>query len=156
MSTGFSYKIRELEIADVPMVVELGHQSFTDETLPLLHQTWGEAEVLNNYTSEPEFCLVAESRKKIIGFTLGTLMMPAQPTRTIKPYGWLLWIAVSARHQGNGIAGKLTDKLAQRFKRAGAAFILANSDETNETAVNFFRTNQFDGTARHVYLTRKL
>ncbi len=156
MSTGFSYKIRELEIADVPMVVELGHKSFTDKTLPLLHQTWGESEVLNNYTTEPEFCLVAESRKKIIGFTLGTLMMPAQSTRAIKPYGWLLWIAVSPRHQGNGIARKLSDKLAQRFKRAGAAFLLANSDETNEAAINFFRANKFDGAARHLYLTRKL
>lgn len=156
MSKGFSYKIRELQLADVPMVVELGQQAFNDRTLPLLHRTWGETEVLNNYTSDPEFCLVAESNGKVIGFTLGSFMVPDPSKRNAKAYGWLLWIAVSPKHQRNGVAKKLTDKLARRFKQAGAEFMLVNSDEGNTGAIDLFEQSGFQSGSRHVYLTRKL
>jgi ribosomal protein S18 acetylase RimI-like enzyme len=156
MGKGFPYKIRELQLTDVPMVVELGRAAFTDETLPVLNRTWGETEVLNNYTGDAEFCLVAESRGKIIGFTLGTLMLPDPSQRNACAYGWLLWIAVSAKHQRNGVAAKLADKLARRFKEAGAGFILVNSDEGNSSATEFFGNNRFEPAARHIYFTRNL
>jgi len=156
MSRGFSYKIRPLQLADVPLVVELGNQSFTEETLPLLHRTWGETEVLNNYTGDAEFCLVAESEGRVIGFALGTLMLPDPARRKTRAYGWLLWIAVSPRHRRNGVAARLTGKLSERFKRAGAEFLLVNSDEGNTGAIEFFQGNRFLPASRHVYLTRKL
>lgn len=156
MSRGFSYKIRELQLADVPMVVELGNEAFTEETLPMLNRTWGETEVLNNYTGDAEFCLVAESNRKIVGFTLGTLMLPDPSKSKARAYGWLLWLAVSQKHRRNGIAAKLTDKLSKRFKEAGAEFVLVNSDETNTNATDFFQDNRFAPASRHIYFTRKL
>jgi len=156
MSKGFSYKIRELQLTDVPIVVELGREAFTEKTLPLLHRTWGETEVLNCYTSDAEFCLIAERNRKIIGFTLGSLMLPDPSKRAVQAYGWLLWIAVSPKHQRSGIAAKLTDKLSRRFKEAGAEFILVNSDETNSGATEFFQGSKFTPASRHIYFTRKL
>ncbi len=156
MGKGFPYKIRELQLTDVPMVVELGITAFTEETLPMLNRTWGETEVLNCYTSDPEFCLVAESRGKLIGFTLGTLMLPDPSRKNVSAYGWLLWIGVSPKHQRNGVAAKLADKLSRRFKEAGAGFVLVNSDETNSPAADFFTGTRFEPAARHIYFTRKL
>lgn len=156
MSHSFSYRVRELRLSDVTAVVELGRQAFTDKTLPLLHQTWGEAEVLNNYTSDPEFCLIAEHDQHVIGFTLGTLMTPDASKRAARTYGWLLWIAVSPNRQHHGVATKLTDKLARRFKAAGARFMLANSASENAPAVQFFTQNGFRDQTTHRYFTRPL
>jgi ribosomal protein S18 acetylase RimI-like enzyme len=156
MSQTFSYRIRELRLGDIPAVVELGHRHFTAKTLPLLHQTWGETEALNNYTSDPEFCLVAEREGRPIGFILGTLMTPDPARRATQPYGWLLWIAVSERHRRHGIAAKLTDKLARRFKTAGAAFMLVNSATENTPAIKLFQNNGFAEQTTHLYLTRPL
>lgn len=156
MSRPFSYRIRELQLTDVPAVVELGNTCFTEQNLPLLHQTWGETEVLNNYTGDPEFCLVAESEKRVIGFTLGTLMVPDPSKRAARAYGWLLWIAVMERYRKSGVAAKLADKLARRFKSAGATFMLANSARENTPALTFFRTNGFQEGTTHLYLSRPL
>ena len=156
MSRSFSYRVRELRLNDIAAVVELGHEAFTPKTLPLLCQTWGEAEVLNNYTSDPEFCLVAEHDRHVIGFTLGTLMVPDPAKRAVRAYGWLLWIAVSPSRQHHGIATKLADKLARRFKSAGAHFMLANSASENSPAISFFSHNGFRDQTTHHYFTRPL
>lgn len=156
MSPTFSYRVRELRLHDVAAVVELGHAAFTAKTLPLLYQTWGETEVLNNYTTDPEFCLVAESDKHIVGFTLGTLMVPDPAKRAASTYGWLLWIAVGQRHRQHGIAAKLADKLAHRFRSAGAGFMLANSAEENASAINFFTKSGFLDRTTHRYMARAL
>lgn len=156
MSRAFSYRIRELRVEDVPAVVELGHAAFNAGTLPLLHQTWGESEVLNNYTSDPEFCLVAERDKHIVGFILGTLMIPTPSKRNVPAYGWLLWLAVMDQYRRHGVAAKLADKLARRFKSAGASFMLANSAGENAPAISFFRHNGFGDETTHLYLTRRL
>lgn len=156
MSRSFSYRVRELRLEDIHAVVELGRAAFTSETLPLLHQTWGEAEVLNNYTGEPEFCLVAEHDKHVIGFTLGALMVPDPAKRAARAYGWLLWIAVMDRYRKQGVAAKLADKLARRFKSAGANFMLANSANENTSAVGFFKNSGFRNETTHIYLTRPL
>lgn len=156
MSKSISHRVRELRLTDVPAVVELGNKCFTAKTLPLLHQSWGETEVLNNYTDDPEFCLVAESEQQLIGFTLGTLMIPDPSKRAAKAYGWLLWIGVAERFRKSGIAAGLTDKLARRFKSAGARFMLANSAVENTPALNFFGKHGFTERTDHVYFSRPL
>jgi ribosomal protein S18 acetylase RimI-like enzyme len=74
-------KIRPMEIDDLSKVFHLGEKLFEAEKLPNLYRTWDEFEVVELFHGDPEFCLVAEINKRIIGFALGT---------TIKKSHWVL------------------------------------------------------------------
>tara|TARA_Y100001934_G_scaffold138629_1_gene167245 strand:- start:2292 stop:2717 length:426 start_codon:yes stop_codon:yes gene_type:complete len=141
-----------MELRDIPKVVALGEKLFTAESLPLLYRTWDEAEVLNLYTSDAEFCLVAINGRSLAGFALGTFME--------KPdgggYGWLNWIGVAASCRHKGVARKLTNTLAKRFKNAGASYLLVDTDETNKAASALFARSAFSAQTKHIYFARKL
>ncbi len=153
-STGI--QIRDLQLIDIPKVVDLGEKVFNEDTLPLLHRTWDETEVLNNYSTDAEFCLIATNGKTIVGFALASLMEKAGANERQSIYGWLHWIGVSPRHRGKGIAQTLIDELTNRLKAVGAQFLLADSDESNNDALNFFTQSGFNAKTRHVFFAKDI
>lgn len=144
--------VRRMELKDIPKIVALGEKLFTAENLPLLYRTWDEPEVLNLYSGDAEFCLVAVSGRQLVGFTLGTFM--ERPNGG--GYGWLNWIGIASRHRRRGTARKLIDALAAQFRAAGADFLLVDTDESNEAAARLFATSKFGEQTRHIYFARRL
>ena len=64
--------IRQMEIDDISSVYHLGEELFTSEELPILYRTWDPYEVTDHFTSDPDYCLVAEADGRIVGFVLAT------------------------------------------------------------------------------------
>ncbi len=145
------YAIREMALPDLPQVFALGRRLFTAEKWPTLYRSWDEYEIVELFDSDGEFCLVAETGRHIVGFALGTLMEKyGSPWR----YGWLLWLGISQRHRGRGIAARLLNRLADLFIHHGARIMLVDTDAANEQAIHFFRAQGFGNDLMHVYLSR--
>jgi ribosomal protein S18 acetylase RimI-like enzyme len=146
-----SYAIREMEIQDLAEVFALGQRLFTAEKWPTLYRSWDQYEVVQLFDSDGEFCLVAETERRIVGFALGTLMEKyGNPWR----YGWLLWLGISPRYRGRGIAARLLNRLSDLFIQHGARIMLVDTDAENERALHFFRDQGFGNDLMHVYLSR--
>lgn len=147
-------KIRPLALTDLPAVVTLGRKLFTEETLPVLFRTWDELEATGFFLNDGEFCLVATSGRRIVGFALASWMEKGgEPAES---YGWLHWIGVAHGHRRSGLAGRMIEELSGRFRRAGARFLLADSDAGNSAALAFFAGRGFRARTRHVFLAREL
>jgi ribosomal protein S18 acetylase RimI-like enzyme len=147
------YAIREMALQDLPEVFALGERLFTAEKWPTLYRSWDQYEVVQLFDSDGEFCLVAETEHRIIGFALGTLM---EKYGSAWRYGWLLWLGISQRHRGRGIAARLLNRLADLFIHHGARIMLVDTDAANEQAIHFFREQGFGNDLMHVYLSRNL
>jgi ribosomal protein S18 acetylase RimI-like enzyme len=152
-ATDAGYAIREMAIEDLPKVFALGQRLFTAERWPTLYRSWDQYEIVELFDSDGEFCLVAETERRIVGFALGTLM---EKRGTPWRYGWLLWLGISQRYRGRGIAARLLNRLADLFIRQGARIMLVDTDAANERALHFFREQGFGNDLMHVYLSRSL
>jgi ribosomal protein S18 acetylase RimI-like enzyme len=145
------YAIREMALKDLPEVFALGLRLFTAERWPTLYRSWDQYEIVELFGSDGEFCLVAETEHRIVGFALGTLMEKyGSPWR----YGWLLWLGISQRYRGRGIAARLLNRLADLFIEHGARIMLVDTDAANEQALKFFRKQGFGNDLMHVYLSK--
>ena len=140
-----------MTLDDLPEVFALGQQLFTAEKWPTLYRSWDQYEIVELFDSDGEFCLVAETEHRIVGFALGTLMEKhGSPWR----YGWLLWLGISQRHRGRGIAARLLNRLTDLFIEHGARIMLVDTDAGNEQALKFFRKQGFGNDLMHVYLSK--
>lgn len=63
--------IREMLLADLATVYELGSRLFRAEDTPTLYRCWDEENVLKLYEHHRETCLVAMVSDEIVGFALG-------------------------------------------------------------------------------------
>lgn len=148
-----SIDIREMNFHDLLDVFYLGEQLFTAEKWPNLYRTWDEYMLLNLFTSEGEFCLVAEHKGRIVGFTLGSII---DKRRSAWVYGYLEWIGVSPEMKNYGLGRLLLDRLTELFIQNGARMMMVDTEEANEGALKFFRKSGFDQENKHIYLTRNL
>lgn len=143
--------IREMQLADMPGVFALGQRLFTAGKWPTLYRAWDEYEITNLFGADGEFCLVAETAEgRIVGFALGTLM---DKPGTAWRYGWLLWLGVSPRYQGRGIAARLLKQLTERFLANDCRMMLVDTDTDNRAALRFFRKQGFANELLHTYLS---
>ena len=149
-----SYEIREMELEDLYRVYALGEQLYTAEDWPNLYRTWDETDIITNYTTDGEFCWVAETdAREIVGFALGAML---EKQRNSWVYGWLDWLGVHAAWQGKGVGKRLLDKLTDLFIEQGARMILIDTEADNEKALRFFQKEGFGNPNEHVYLSRNL
>ena len=149
-----SYEIREMELEDLYRVYALGEQLYTAEDWPNLYRTWDETDIINNYTTDGEFCWVAETDTgEIVGFALGAML---EKRRNSWVYGWLDWLGVHAAWQGKGVGKRLLDKLTDLFIEQGARMILIDTEADNQQALRFFQKEGFGNPNEHVYLSRNL
>ena len=148
--------IRQMEIDDVSAVYHLGDRLFTSDEFPILYRTWDAYEVTDAFTSEPEFCLVAEeeTEQKVVGFILATTI---EKERTAwKKYGYLSWIGVEGTYQRTNLGHRLYRRLEERLQKSGVRMVIADTDADNEEAISFFNKIGFSTSSRHLWLAKTL
>ncbi|MFW6056466.1 MAG: N-acetyltransferase family protein [Chloroflexota bacterium] len=146
--------IRRLEIDDLSAVYRLGEELFTSEEYPILYRTWDPYEVSGLFTSDSEYCFVAESDNRVVGFALATTF--EKEGTAWKRYGYVNWIGVSAEVQGLHVGSRLYRRLEDAFREDGVRMMIADTVVENENAIGFFRDLGFNTSGRHVWLTKTL
>jgi ribosomal protein S18 acetylase RimI-like enzyme len=142
-------KIREMSIDDVADVFHLGEKLFTFSIFPNLFRTWDEFEVIDFFSSETEFCLVATRREKIVGFLLSTII----EKRSSRKYGYLVWFGVDETVRRKGVASKLFDKMKRIMEKNGVKMIIIDTQADNREALEFFEKKGFSSPQDHIYLS---
>ena len=159
MSTGNGHRrksetIRQMEIDDLSAVYHLGEKLFTSEELPILYRTWDAHEVTDYFTSDSEYCLVAEVDDKIGGFIIANTII--KEGTAWKRYGYLAWIGVDEEYQRTGMGARLYRKLEEKLLGEGVRIIMCDTEAGNVGAINFFRQLGFSDSAKHVWLSKNL
>lgn len=144
-------EIRDMEIDDIAPVYHLGESLFTSDLYPYLYRTWDEWEVIGQYNTDPEYCLVAVVDDQLAGFVLGTIISKASWV-----YGYIIWLGVDPKFQRRGVADRLVDKIVERMIEEGVRFMLVDTDPTNVPAIKFFTRKGFGNARKHVYLSMNL
>jgi len=148
-----SVEIREMEIADLPVVYDLGTSLFTAERWPTLYRTWDQYALATHFAADSETCLVAEVGDRLAGFAIGTLLEKPGSAWT---YGYLVWLGVDASVGRCGVGSKLVHRLQDIFIEMGARMILVDTDADNTPAIAFFESQGFEEDSEHVYLSKNL
>lgn len=146
-------EIREIALADVHLIYELGEEVFTSDKWPQLHRTWDEYEVLDAIMNDRETSLVAVMGDKVVGFALGVLI---EKKNSAWVYGYLKWLAVDPDVGRKGVAGALFKELRSLFIQNGARMLLVDTHAENDGALRFFEKNGFGNQEDHVYLSLNL
>ena len=146
--------IREMEVDDIASVYHLGEQLFTSEESPILYRTWDPYEVTEYFSSDPEYCLVAEAKKIIVGFTLATTI--EKEGTAWKKYGYLVWIGVDEAFQRTGLGRRLYRESEKRLRKDGARMVIADTEGDNEGAIAFFKAVGFASRTQHIWLSKTL
>jgi len=72
---------------------------------PILYRTWDPYEVADYFTSDPDYCLVAEADDRVVGFIMATTI--EKEGTAWKKYGYVSWIGVDEDFQGTTLARRL-------------------------------------------------
>lgn len=146
--------IRQMEIDDISAVFHLGERLFTSEEFPILYRTWDAYEVTEYFTSDPDYCLVAQADDRIAGFIMGTTI--EKEGTAWKKYGYLSWIGVDEEFQRTNLGFRLYRKLEDNFRHDGVRMVIADTDADNEAAIAFFNATGFTLASKHVWLAKTL
>jgi ribosomal protein S18 acetylase RimI-like enzyme len=146
--------IRQMEIDDIPAVYHLGEDLFTSEEFPILYRTWDPYEVTDYFTSDPDYCLVAESEGRIVGFVLATTI--EKEGTAWKKYGYVSWIGVDEAFQGGNLGRRLYNRVEDRLREFGVRMIIVDTEGDNERAIAFFKAVGFSSRSEHVWLAKTL
>ncbi len=147
--------IRQMEIDDISAVYHIGEELFTSDEFPILYRTWDPYEVTDYFTSESEYCLVAETEGgKIVGFILANMI--EKEGTAWKKYGYLSWIGVADEFQRTNLGQRLYNRLEDNFQKDGVRMVIADTDADNKGALQFLNTMGFSERAQHVWLTKTL
>src|SRR4030066_2602715 len=148
--------IRQMEIDDISAVYHLGEQLFTSEEFPILYRTWDQYEVTDYFTSDPEYCLVAETEPdgQIVGFIIANTI--EKEGTAWKKYGYISWIGVDEAFHRANLGFRLYRNVEQRLRRNGVRMIIADTDAENEPAIAFFKEIGFSHSSQHVWLAKNI
>jgi len=147
--------IREMEIDDVAAVYHLGEMLFTSDEFPILYRTWDPYEVTDYFTTESEYCLVAETEDgRVVGFILANMI--EKEGTAWKKYGYLSWIGVVEDFQRTNLGQRLYNRLEDNFQKDGVRMVIADTDAENEGALRFLNAMGFSERAQHVWLAKTL
>ncbi len=146
--------IRQMEIDDIGSVYHLGEKLFTSEEFPILYRTWDAYEVTDHFTSDPDFCLVAETQGRVVGFKQATTI--EKEGSAWRKYGYLSWIGVDDTYQRTNLGLRLYRRLEERFKEDGVRMVIVDTEANNEGAIAFFKAIGFSPSRQHLWLTKTL
>ncbi len=146
--------IRQMEIDDIAAVYHLGEELFTSEELPMLYRTWDPYEVTDNFSYDPDYCLVAEADDGVVGFVLATIV--EKEGTAWKKYGYLNWMGVGEAFQRTNLGHRLYRRLEEKLKEDGVRMIIADTEGGNEGAISFFKAIGFSLRSHHLWLAKTL
>ena len=147
--------IRAMEIDDVSAVYHLGEKLFTSDEFPILYRTWDPYEVTEYFTTESEYCLVAETEDdRIVGFVLANMV--EKEGTAWKKYGYLTWIGVDEGFQRTNLGQRLYNKIEDTFQKKGARMVMADTDAENLGALAFLNAMGLSARAQHVWLAKTM
>ena len=146
--------IRRMEIEDLAFVYRLGERLFTSEELPILYRTWDPYEVTEYFSSDAEYCLVAEVDSTIVGFILATTI--EKEGTAWKRYGYVAWMGVEEAFQRRNLGNRLYKKLEEQMLEDGVRMIIADTEGSNKEAISFFRAVGFSPRSEHIWLAKTL
>jgi len=148
--------IRQMEIDDISSVYRLGERLFSREEFPILYRTWDPYEVADYFSSDPDYCLVAETESdgRIVGFILATTI--EKEGTAWKKYGYLSWIGVEETFQRTKLGLRLYRELEKRLLEEGVRMVMADTEAENEEAIAFFNMMGFSISGQHVWLAKTL
>lgn len=147
-------EIRQMDIDDLASVYHLGEELFTSEEFPLLYRTWEPYEVTSYFGNNPDYCLVAESDKKIVGFVLGTTI--EKEGTAWKKYGYLSWIGVAGNFQRTHLGQRLYRRVETMLREEGSRMMIADTQGDNLRAKSFLESMGFSVASEHLWLTKTL
>jgi len=147
-------EIRQMDIDDIAAVYHLGEELFTSEDLPILYRTWDPFEVAEYFSSDPEYCLVAEVDERIVGFVLANSI--TKEGTAWKKYGYLAWIGVDEDFQGMNLGRRLYREVERRLQADGVRMVIADTEGGNEEAIAFFARSGFTPRREHIWLAKTL
>ena len=143
-----------MEIDDLSAVYHLGEGLFTSEEYPILYRTWDAFEVTDHFTSNPEYCLVAEAAGAVVGFVLATTI--EKEGTAWKKYGYLSWIGIRDDYHRSGLGRRLYRRLEHSLRQSGARMVIADTEAENEEALAFFAAMGFSVSGRHIWVGKTL
>jgi len=143
-----------MEIDDLAPVYRLGEELFTSEELPVLYRTWDPYEVTEHFTSNPDYCLVAEAEGRVIGFVLATTI--EKEGTAWKKYGYLAWIGVDETFQRTNLGRRLYTEVEKRLQKNGVRMVIADTEGDDEEAIAFFEAMGFSPSGQHLWLAKTL
>lgn len=146
--------IRQMEIDDIGSVYHLGEKLFTSEEFPILYRTWDAYEVTDHFTSDPDYCLVADTTGRVVGFILATTI--EKEGTAWKKYGYVSWIGVDEYFQRTNLGLRLYKRLEERFREDKVRMVIADTEANNEGAIAFFKAIGFSPSRQHLWLTKTL
>lgn len=146
--------IRQMEIDDLAAVYHLGEDLFTSEELPILYRTWDPYEVTDYFSSDPDYCLVAESKGSIVGFVLATTV--EKEGTAWKKYGYLSWMGVDEDFQRTRLGRRMYRRLEERMLDDGVRMVIADTEGNNRGAISFFEALGFSVRSEHMWLAKTL
>lgn len=146
--------IRQMEIDDLSAVYRLGEKLFTSDELPILYRTWDAHEVTEYFTSDSDYCLVAEVEGKMAGFIIANTII--KEGTAWKRYGYLAWIGVDDSYQRTGLGERLYRRLEEMMREEGVRMIMCDTEASNRGAITFFKSLGFADSAKHIWLAKNL
>lgn len=145
--------IRDMTIDDLPRVFHIGEEVFTSGRFPLMYRIWDQFEIASLYTTDAEFCVVAERNKKVVGFAMSTTI---KKPRSAWKYGYLAWLGVKKRYHRQGVGERLYREVEKRLEEAGIRMMIADTEQGNIEALNFFKKMGFNTAREHIWMTKTL
>jgi ribosomal protein S18 acetylase RimI-like enzyme len=146
-------KIREMGIDDLSEVFHIGESIYSSQDFPIMYRTWDEYTVTSLFNGNPEFCLVAESNEKVIGFVMATKIEKSQ---SAWKYGYVVWTGVRKSYQRSGVASRLYNMIEQKLKESGVRIVMADVEGNNAKALKFFREKGFERAAIYIWVKKTL
>ena len=143
---------RQMEIDEIGPVYHLVEELFTSEEFPILYRTWDAYEVTDHFTSDPDYCLAAEMKGKVVGLVLATTI--EKEGTAWKRYGHLSWVGVAEDLQRTNLGLRLYKRLEESFREDGVRMVIADTEANNKGAKSLFQAIGFSLSRRHVWLTK--
>lgn len=146
--------IRQMEIDDLATVYHLGEALFTSEEFPILYRTWDPFEVTDYFTSDPDYCLVAECDGQIVGFILANTI--EKEGTAWKRYGYVAWMGVDEAFQRTHLGRRMYHRMEEKLQEDGVRMVIADTEGNNKAAIDFFKAMGFSPRSDHVWLAKTM
>jgi len=140
--------IRDMRLRDVAGCYTMGMELFAFNSAYL--RTYDRFVVLEEYASDPDFCLVAEHEGRVVGFVVGLTIIKEVTM------GYISWVTVIPGYQRQGIATRLMQQVEERMQQHHIVEVLVETPVSNSKALAFLTKLGYGSPELQVYLSRTL